>query len=275
LQSEFAALCNQLIVADRKVVIEQPLLRDVVKKACGYISIGLKNLSGEHTDLIKEYLLSDLFRVGYGFALDLKWRTEKWRNKSWFSAENLPLRFWGEAWLGVIGGLLLKKPLYFDNYETGVLYREFSTTTDIAKTETALNEIIAFDNLLAHLSIPVNPLPSYSPLMYKNLIFTCWGRFYLGLDREPAASLTIPRDAFRTFFKELWNPGGKPRTIKLSMKTAFLKWLSTSSGLTGAEITAQCGNTLENLFLEIESEYGEVDDHSLDPRFIPHFRVEK
>jgi hypothetical protein len=59
------------------------------------------------------------------------------------------------------------------------------------------------------------------------------------------------------------------------MKTAFLKWLSTASGLSGAEIAAQSGATLENLFLDIESEYGDVDNRSLDPRFIPHFLIEK
>ncbi len=275
LQTEFAALCNQLIVADRKVIMERPSLRDVVNKTCGYISIGLKNLPGEHRDLIRKYPLSDLFRVGYGFALELKWRTEKWRDKSWFKAEGLPLRFWGEDWLGVIGGLLLKKPLYFDNYETGVLYREFTTMNDIVKTETVLDEAIAVDNLLAHLSFTVKPLHVYSLLTYKNLILTHWARFHLGLNRKLAAASSISLDAFRTFFNDLWNPGRKPRTIKLSMKTAFLKWLSTASGFSSTEITDQSGNTLEKLFLEIESEYGEVDIHALDPRFIPHFLIEK
>jgi hypothetical protein len=275
LQSEFAALCNQLIVADRKAVIERLSLKDAVRKACGYISIGLENLSDEHPDLIRRYPLSDLFRVGYGLALALKWRTEKWREKSWFKTEGLPLSFWDEEWLGVIGGLLLKKPLFFDNYETGLLYREFTTTNDIHQTETVLNDIIGLDSLLAHLAITVKPLNAHSPLMYKNLILTQWVRFYMGLDRERSAVSTIPLDAFKTFFGDLWNPGKKPRTIKRSMKTSFLKWLSSASGLSGTEITDQSGNTLEKLFVEIESEYGKVDGGSLDPRFIPLFLIEK
>jgi hypothetical protein len=274
LQSEFASLSNQLIVADRKVIVERPLLKEVVKKACGFVSIGLDHLYGDHADLIRKYPLADIFRVGYGLALDLKWRTEKWRGKSWFAAENLPLNFWGEEWLGVIGGLLLKRPLYFDNYETGVLYRNFASVNDITKTEMALNEIITFDNLLAQLPLKGKPLRGHSLLTHKSLILTLWARAYLGLDPEHPELSALQLDDFKTFFNDLWNPGKKPRTIKVSMKTDFLKWLSTASGLSSAEITDQSGTTLENLFIEIENEYGAVDTHSPDPRFIPHFLIE-
>jgi hypothetical protein len=273
LQSEFASLANQLIVADRKPAVERPVLKDIVKKACGYISIGLKNLSGDHGDLIRKYPLSDLFRIGYGFALDLKWKAEKWRSGSWFAGENLPLSFWGEEWLGVVGGLLLKKPLFFDNYETGVIYRDFSSGDDIASTETVLNEIIAFDNLLAHISLEGKSLHGYSLLTHKSLILTLWARAYLGLDRECPQFSPIKLDEFKTFFTDLWDTGKKSNTIKISMKSDFLKWLSSASGLRGTEITEQSGSTLENLFNEIEEEYGAVDARSPDPRFIPHFLI--
>ena len=62
--------------------------------------------------------------------------------------------------MGVIGGLLLKHPLFYDNYETGVLYREFASYADIRKTETILNEIIAFDDLLAFIPVAVDSISS-------------------------------------------------------------------------------------------------------------------
>jgi len=34
--------------------------------------------------------------------------------------------------MGVLGGILLKKPLFYDNYKTGVLYREFTSAEDVA-----------------------------------------------------------------------------------------------------------------------------------------------
>jgi hypothetical protein len=275
LQAEFASLCNRLIVADRKGDITKESLREIVGKACGFISIGLDNLSGGKQTWIRKYPLADLFRVGYGFALDLKWRAEKWRKKSWFAAEGLPLSFWGEEWLGVVGGLLLKNPLYFDNYQTGVLYRDFSTVQDIVETESVLNQVMAFDTLLAHVPVKLKPLHGYTLLTYKNLILTLWARHYTGLDTDVPRFSTLSLDSFRSFFQELWEPERKPRTVGLAMKQNFLTWLARTSGLSGAEITERSGHTLETLFHEIENEYADVADHGLDPRFIPHFLLRK
>ncbi|MGD9209850.1 MAG: DUF6178 family protein, partial [Desulfobacteraceae bacterium] len=107
LQTEFASLCNQVIAADQKLVQDRKELALVVNKVSGYLSIGLDILSASHLGkhvsepsiYLRKYLLSEIFRVGYGQALNLKWRAEKWRNESWFMASGLPLTFWGEAWL--------------------------------------------------------------------------------------------------------------------------------------------------------------------------------
>ena len=40
IQAEFVNLCNQIIVTDHKTIREREELRDIVKKACGYINIG-------------------------------------------------------------------------------------------------------------------------------------------------------------------------------------------------------------------------------------------
>jgi hypothetical protein len=59
------------------------------------------------------------------------------------------------------------------------------------------------------------------------------------------------------------------------MKESFLKWLSDKTGLIDYEITRRLGQTLENLFGEIESEYGEVDEKYLDSKYIHLFFLEK
>ncbi|PQP33333.1 hypothetical protein C6A37_13455, partial [Desulfobacteraceae bacterium SEEP-SAG9] len=64
---------------------------------------------------------------------------EKWRVKSWFAKQELPLSFWGEEWIGVLGGLLIKKPLYFDNNRTEGLYREFLCLSEVKETEDVLD----------------------------------------------------------------------------------------------------------------------------------------
>ena len=73
------------------------------------------DLAGDLADAGVEYVLvDDRHFVAAGFA-----------------REDLPLTFWGETWLGGVGGLLLKRPLFYDNYRTGKLYREFESIKEI------------------------------------------------------------------------------------------------------------------------------------------------
>jgi hypothetical protein len=275
IQVELAGLANQILVADQKIIRNKEELGDIVKKACGYISIGLKQLTEESGDLdenravalIQRFPLSQIFRVGYGLVLELKWRAEKWRKISWFEKNKLHLSFWGEGWIGVLGGLLIKRPLYYDNYKTGMLYREFYSIEDIKHTEKALNEIIGFDNLLSCMT--ATPVPPYADLFtYKNMVLTLWARHYLGLSDD---LIPIDIDKFKIFFDELWESGKKPRKTSVLMKESFLKWLSEKTGLDPYDISRKVGQTMENLFSEIESEYGSVSKKDLNSKYIHLF----
>ena len=285
IQSEFANLCNQIIVADHKTIRERDQLRDIVKKACGYISIGLERLSKEKievdpnraADLITRYPLSQIFRVGFGAALKLKWQTEKWLDQCWYARNGLRLTFWGEKWLGVLGGLLIKKPLFYDNYKTGVLYREFDSLEDVRTTDDAFSQIKALDGLLSMMSISIDRPSAYGFLTYKNLILTLWARHYLQISAEKLKP--IPQDQFKPFFDQLLpeqpaDGRNQKRKIPRQMKQNFLDWLAADSGLKDSEITARLGQTLENLFEEIESELDRVTGKDLDPRYVRLFLLE-
>ena len=278
IQSEFAGLCNRIISADQKTIREKDELISIVKKASGYLNIGLEKLTEdigerdtEHcTTLMQNYPLSSIFRVGFGLALELKWRAERWLKKCWFSNKGLPLSFWGEEWMGALGGLLIKKPLFYDNYKTGELYREFISIDDIKKTEYILNEIIAFDELFSLISIEPDPA-SKGYLTYKNFILTLWVRHTLGLS-EKLIPLTF--DEFRGFFDDLWADKEQLRKTSLSIKESFLDWVSRKTGLVHYEISQRLGQSFENLFKEIESEYGKVSRNDLDPRYIHLFLID-
>jgi len=275
-QTEFAGLCNQVIAADQKTIRSRQELEPVVKKVSGYISIGLERLTKKEQEintnraiaLVQKYPLSQIFRIGYGLALELKWRAEGWREKSWFAKKGLPLNFWGEEWLGVLGGLLTKKPLFFDNYKTGVLYREFNSTDEILKTDNVLSEIIAFDDLLSLMTIELEPVAAYRFLTYKNLVLTLWARQHLGVTGK---LVPITLDEFQPFFDGLWKGKGKRRKIKISKKESFLNWLSDETGLSPYEIGQRLGQSFEDLFSEIEGELGQVSTKDLDPRHIHLF----
>ncbi len=277
IQSEFAGLCNRIISADQKTIREKDELRSIVKKTSGYLNIGLEKLTEDNgerdtehcTTLMQNYPLSSIFRVGFGLALELKWRAERWLKKSWFSSEGLLLGFWGEEWMGVLGGLLIKKPLFYDNYKTGELYREFISIDDIKKTDNILNEIIAFDELFSLISIEPDPAAKVY-LTYKNFILTLWARHTLGLS-EKLIPLTI--DEFRGFFDDLWAGKEQPGKTSLSIKESFLDWVSSKTGLVHYEISQRLGQSFENIFSEIESEYGKVSRNDLDPRYIHLFLI--
>ena len=277
IQTEFAGLCNQIISADQKIIREKDELKSMVKKACGYLNIGLEKLiednekyNTEHCiTLIQNYPLSSIFRIGFGLALDLKWRAERWLKKSWFTSKGLLLGFWGEDWTGVLGGLLIKKPLFFDNYKTGELYREFNSIDDINKTESVLNEIIAFDEIFSLISIEPDPAVK-DFLTHKNFILTLWARHTLGLS-EKLIALTI--EEFRTFFDGLWEGKEQPRKTSLSIKESFLDWVSSKTELMNYEISQKLGQSFNDLFDEIENEYGTVPRNDLDPRYIHLFLV--
>jgi hypothetical protein len=279
IQTEFAGLCNLIISADRKNIREKQELKTIVKKVCGYLNIGLERLSPDNRApdagycavLIHNHPLSDIFKVGYGMALELKWKAEKWRKKSWFEQQGLLLGFWGEQWLGVLGGLLIKKPLFFDNYKTGVLYREFMSMEDIRAAENVLSEIMLFDHLFSLMAISPEPVTDRF-LTYKNFILTLWARDYLGLSGEIEP---LSLNALKGLFDDLRTDKKKPYEIKQSMKEAFLSWLSGRTGLDNYEISRKLGHALENLFGEIQREYGEVSGKDLDPRYIDLFLIQK
>ena len=187
------------------------------------------------------------------------------------------MTFWGEKWLGVLGGLLIKKPLYHDNYETGVLYREFLTLDEIRDTEHRLGQIKAVDDLFSLMNIRLGHPSSYGFLTYKNLILTLWARHYLNISTEILKPLTLKQ--FRPFFEDLLpqNPSTAPdqaRKILMAMKDSFVHWLTEDTGLKDYEITESVGPTFEDLFNEIESEYGQVDPAHLDPRYVQLFLLE-
>jgi len=285
IQTEFAALCNRIIAADQKAVHNREALGSVVRKACGYLNIGLERLNPEagkadpnrSAAFLVRHPLADIFRVGFGAAQELKWITEKWQKTTWFSRQRLPMTFWGEEGLGVLGGLLIQRPLFFDHYETGVLYREFASLEDIEKTRAALEEIVAFDELFSFLRADVSSWISHPFFTYRNFLLTLWAGVRLGLvtpDADPAPVIPVPLGPFKLFFNGLWE-GKKPsRRIRMTAKADFLNWLSSRSGFSEEDLRRKVGSGLESLFSRIESEYAKVSAKDLDARYIHLFLVQ-
>lgn len=282
LQSEFAGLCNQVIMADLKPVRDRNALARTVAKVSGYISIGLEKADAEASDddsyrsvnLVQSHLLADIFRVGYGCALGLKRKAEQWRRDSWFSRAGLPLSFWGESGMGVLGGLLIKKPLFFDNYASGVLYREFAGMDDVHTTEAILQKVISVDDLFALMGVTVARYGGDAMATWQNILLTLWANDCLGMEGDRASARPLTLDQLRTFLDRLWQGDAHPRRIMDSMREHFLAWLAQRSGLTTYAVAERMGTVLEALFTLLESELGAVAAKDLDSRHIHLFLLE-
>ena len=218
------------------------------------------------------------FEDGSGPAFELKWRAERWLNSCWFAKAGLKLSFWGEQWMGALGGILLKKPQYYDNYRTGVLYREFKSVEDVALIERVLEQVQAVDHLLAALNVQLDPPGQYSFLTWKNLLLTQWARHHLGIREARLKPLAV--SAFAPFFGRLLpgTPGAETaemRRIPDSMKADFITWLAHETGLRDFEISEKLGRIFEDLFAEVEAEYGRVAAKDLDARFVQLFLLKR
>ncbi|MEE4357913.1 MAG: DUF6178 family protein [Desulfococcaceae bacterium] len=276
LQSEFAGLCNQVISADRRVIRSRDELKHIVRKVSGYLSMGISLLLGEDRPspqkaaaLIRTYAIAQIFRVGYSRVAELKWQAEKWRKESWFEKQGFDATFWGEEWLGVLGGLLIEKPLFFDNYESGVLYRDFYSLDDVRHTRKTLERIMTADTLLSQIRIPAETVQDRF-VIWKSFLLTPWLRHYLGKREQ---QMPVDMDDFRIFYRKLWQEEKGGRRIRNSMKESFLHWVAERCGKDVREIPEPWRNLLVYLFAEVEKEYAAVSEEDLDARYIMLFHV--
>ena len=276
LQIEFAGMCNQIISADGFGVRDREGLASVVRKACGYLDMGLEQLDGsvpsKAARVIETYPLDQIFRVGYGAGLELKWRAEKWVKNSWFVTQALGLTFWEDQWEGVLEGLLGKRPLFYTSLSDGELYREFKDLSDIDICHKALDEVAAVDRLLSLVlaRAPIAAPRGYQPLRWMNLLLTSWARDHLGLSEEIAP---LETDQLRAFFRDLLEKGQKPCSLAPNMKRSFMDWLVGRTGLSPHDLQDQVGTTMDCLLKEVENEYGSVSIQDLNPRYVRHFLV--
>jgi hypothetical protein len=281
LQVELAGLCNQVISADQTVIRGRDQLKSVVSKVSGYLGIGLEVMI-ENTDgspeiraseLLQHHLLSDIFRTGFAGALQLKWQAGNWRRKSWCQAQPVDLSFWDEAWLGVLGGLLIDTPKYYDPSGAGSSYRDFETQDEIKTTGLQLGRVIAVDELLEDMAVSMAPLANVLFLTYKNLLLTLWARASLKLPAidQGTETVAVSLSIFRAFYASLWTRREGCRVIGDEKRVEFLHWVAQASGRQPVDLSERLGAVFQALFDEIEREMAPIRSGNLDPRYVRLF----
>lgn len=357
LQSELAFLVNSIVSADNKILRSREELEKNVHKTCCYLSVGIEIIhskkKGKHIDLkpklcasvILNYALKDIFRVGSGASLSLKKRAVNWYMQSHIRVTGLPLSFLGEKWFGIIGGLLLERPLFFNSLtdnknstngddknryvdidSNSTLYRPFSSIDEIEYTSNELDEIILIDSMLKQLNFDFKTLfvdsLSLNFITWKAIFMTLWAMKRMGINSSPSDCCSIPFKKFKPFFVQLldlksrresnlWNQDQPEQFENTSGQSAtsgkivevirndFFNWLDESGiikiGKLGKDIKENYSNNTDcakdnnidiydinlitihkifnDLFDEIEEEYGSVASEDIAPELIFHFIV--
>ncbi|MEN8211551.1 MAG: DUF6178 family protein [Thermodesulfobacteriota bacterium] len=276
IESELAALINKVISADKIKLKAKEDLEKAIIKTCDYLNLGLEiilkgKLKPEHArDVILKYFLEDIFRTGSRAGIKLKTKAVNWFKHSFTNKNNLPLSFLGENFLGVIGGLFLDRPLYFDNYVSGELYRNFKSLADIHQTNHLLKKIIAADTIIGKLNIDIKSF-KLGILTYKTLILTLWAkeRLKLPLNLEP-----IDTTIFKDFFKALFQKTESETDDQIQLNDLIF-WVSETTDMQQGDLTKESLEILTDLINELDQEYAAVDPENIDPRFIPHFLLTK
>ncbi len=277
---EFTSLCNHIISADKKIIKSKQELDQSVKKTLGYLNIALEAIynqkkPGQKTkeefcaDIIQKYMLSDIFRYGYKPVSALRKKAKQFVKESFFKKAGFSLSFLDEKLAGICGGILLDKPLFFDNYKNGSLYKDFVSQKEIEYTEKELNKAIAADMLLKKLDIKTDKIKDEnltSFINYKNLLLTFWVK-------KENLSFPLTKEELIEFFNAVFEKTDNKRNrIKESAKKDFLLQIVLQNLKTQEGISAESAEVLNELFDQLEEEYKYIENFNLlDTRYIKLF----
>ena len=293
LQSEVAALINEIIAADHIRLRTSEDLEKAIHKACAYLNLGLEKILNSTTDdpvsldaaatMIQTYFIEDIFRTGSRAGIQLKTQAVKWYKQSFTQKKGLPLGFFDEYFLGVLGGLLIERPMFHDP-GSGRLYRDFSSLEDIRATRDALAQIMALDHFTAQLDPALSNFEE-GLLTYKTMLLTFWAKSRLDL---PMTLEPIGTQDFGRFFSALFDQKvgtdqgkkdiGSPESTATVAKAAFqdfASWISEACQIPEEDMTPGMHRVIQQIMGELRDEYGAVPPSRIDPRFMPHFLLKK
>ena len=268
---EFAGLSNQLLAADGLLTPELDVLTRSCRRAARYLNLALERLGGRDLFKAQEALSNhsfvELFRVGFGLALKVKWEAERWVKRSWFYEQDLDVDFWGEYWGGVLGGLLARQPQLYVGDQEGEEYKDFEWLFELSECSEVLRRLMVLDGLMARIaeSYPLEKeWIESSEITFRPFLFNLWGRFLLGM--EPGLSGLTLEEA-KSLFVMLRGKSKKPPYVIDPFKERFVSDFMSYTSDADHEAASILKNTLDLVWQDFAKEYEWVWPHDLDSRF--------
>ncbi|MGD9040047.1 MAG: DUF6178 family protein [Desulfobacteraceae bacterium] len=268
---EFAGLCNQVMSADGLMVPELDVLVSTCQKVARVLNLALERLCGKDLSKAQQAMgthsFVDLFRVGFGLTLKLKWEAERWLKESWFFGQGLDTDFWEEPWGGTLAGLLDKRPQHYRGLTGKEAYKDFEWLSELGKSLEDLRRLMVLDGLIERLAAtyPTDDELMGSPeLTFLPLLFNPWSRILL--DFEPSFS-GITVEQAKTLFRRLRTGSEKPPFEMEGFEEIFVKDLMSYASGADPEATSILKDTLSYIWHEFREEYEWVLLDDLDARY--------
>jgi hypothetical protein len=268
---EFAGLCNQIMSADGLLVPELDVLVSTCQKVARVLNLALERLCGKNLSKAQQVLRThsfvDLFRVGFGLTLKLKWEAERWLKESWFFAQGLDTDFWGEAWGSTLAGLLDERPQHYPGLKGKDAYKDFEWLSELSESLEDLRRLMVLDGLIERLAVtyPTDEELMGSPdLTFRPILFNLWSRILL--DLEPSFSgLTV--EQAKTLLHRIRTGSEKPPFEMPGFEEIFIKDFMSYALDADPEAASILRDTLSFIWHEFREEYEWVNLDDLDARY--------
>lgn len=275
LRLEFAGLCNQILSAEGLRIDDFEVLVKTCRRAAGYVNLALEKMANSDIAVAETILrnnpLLNVFRVGFGLALRVKWDVERWLKKSWFNRVGLSISFWGDQWSSILLGLLEKKPVYYVGDREGVLYRDFETLDEIKEVNTVFLRCKVLDTLCEQM---VQTAESFDILDEEttlcDFLFTRWAKDFLG--HGPRYTPLEVEEA-RNLLDKLREGESSPPYKMERYRDAFVKHYEAFAHFMAEEDRNLLLETLSQLWDEFSEEYQWIDSSAIDPRFTKFLKI--
>jgi hypothetical protein len=268
---EFAGLCNQIMSADGLLIPELDVLVSTCQKAARVVNLALERLCGKDLSKVRQTLRThsfvDLFRVGFGLTLKLKWEAERWLKESWFFGQGLDTDFWGEPWGGTLAGLLDKRPQHHLGLKGKDANKDFEWLSELGESLEVLRRLMVLDGLIERLAVTYSTdeeLMGSRELTFRPILFNFWSRTLL--DLEPSFSgLTV--EQARTLLHRLRKGSEKPPFEMPGFEEIFVSDFMSYASDADPEASSILRDTLSLIWHEFREEYERVNLDDLDARY--------
>lgn len=283
LMGEMVSISNKVLIADAVDLSNLEWVSETLKKASGYINIGLEYLAHKDVqrgmEIVSHWYLEDIFRVGFSLLLKLRKKAHAIKMSERFFPGDDGWCLLVSPYSDIIEGLVERHPLLYEGMidPKSVEYRPFRNLREVNNIDKLLDKILFWGEL--HFSVYGFQLGDIRRLDFSrcypsnisHVDFTMLSLTALAnqvLHGEFKFS-PIKRDRLNIFLSTIFKKGKRtPLHIKTTVKNSCYRWLQSLLKGKGRREFFYAKEFWDSCFNLLEEEYGNLDfKKPVDPKF--------